>query len=182
MSIKLTEKVTLFERHDWGYRSKGGLDVQGWDAHEVFIHHTDDTAEGLHSLAQQSARMREYQDFHINVRGWNAIGYHYVVFPEYGDFYARVFEGRPRNAVPAAQLGHNAGTLAICVVGAAQRRMDDSQRYAVEQLIIWLSEAGAPLRTLGGHRDVTPTACPGDGIYTRDLPIIRAATTLRKYA
>ena len=183
MSIKLTEKVTLFEREDWGYRTACGLAIQGWDAREVFIHHTDDTATGINSLDEQKRRMLDYQSFHINTRGWCAIGYHYVVFPEFSDaVYARIFEGRPRNAVPAAQEGHNSGTLAICVVGAGNACMDDSQRYAVEVLINRLKDNGAPLRTLGGHRDVTATACPGDGIYSKDLPIIRGATDLRKYS
>lgn len=181
MSVKLTEKVTLFEREDWGYYTTGSLAQQGWNAHEVFIHHTDDTAAGINSLEEQKTRMRDYQHFHIVGRGWNAIGYHYVVFPEFGSVYARVFEGRPRYAVPAAQEGHNTGTLAICVVGAGDARMDDSQRYAVVQLIKWLKDGGAPLRTLGGHRDVTATACPGDGIYRSDLPILRSGTGLTRY-
>jgi N-acetylmuramoyl-L-alanine amidase len=171
----------LFEREDWGYRTAGPLVWQGWDAHEVFVHHTDDSAAGINSFEEQKARMRGYQNYHIDTNGWNAIGYHYVVFPEFGSVYARIFEGRPRSAVPAAQQGHNTGTLAVCVVGAGNFRMDDSQRYAVEQLIEWLQASGAPLRTLGGHRDVTPTSCPGDGIYQYDLRLIRDATNLRRY-
>lgn len=182
MSYALTPKVTVFEREDWGYYTEGALSNQGWNAHEVFIHHTDDTAAGLDSLSEQKARMRSYQAYHIQTKGWNAIGYHYVVFPEFSDdVYARIFEGRPRTAVPAAQEGHNSGTLAICVVGAGNARMDDSQRYAVEVLIDRLRDLGAPLRTLGGHRDVTPTGCPGDGIYRYDLPILRSATGLSRY-
>lgn len=181
MSVSITPKVTLFEREEWGYRTAGPLVTQGWNAHEVFVHHTDDTAAGIDTLTEQKARMRSYQNFHIDGRGWNAIGYHYVVFPEFGSVYARIFEGRPRDRVPAAQEGHNTGTLAVCVVGAGDARMDDSQRYAVEQLLKWLKDDGAPLRTLGGHRDVTATSCPGDGIYAKDLPIIRSATDLRRY-
>jgi hypothetical protein len=182
MSFKLTPQVTVFEREDWGYRTACNLGIQGWDAHEVFIHHTDDTAAGINSLAEQKLRMRTYQAYHIQEKGWCAIGYHYVVFPEFGLGYARIFEGRPRNAVPAAQQDHNEGTLAVCVVGAGDARMDDSQRYAVEVLLNWLKDQGAPLRTLGGHRDVTPTSCPGNGIYSKDLPILRSATGLRAYS
>ena len=187
MSIKLTPAITLYEREDWGYREACSPTSQGWDAHEVFIHHTDDTARGIDSLLDQKNRMQDYQNFHINTRGWCAIGYHYVVFPEFTTssgthVNARIFEGRPRDSVPAAQEGHNQGTLAISVVGAGDARMDDSQRYAVEVLVNWLKDNGAPLRTMGGHRDVTVTACPGDGIYNNDLPIIRSVTGLQRYS
>ena len=184
---KLTDTVALYSREDWGARKPGPMTEQGWDAHEVFIHHTDDTATWLDSLDDQKKRMRGYQDFHMNVRGWSDIGYHAVVFPDFKthsgtEVPARVFQGRDRNKVPAAQEGHNSGTLAIAVVGAADARMSRNTRYAVEAYINWLKREGAPLRELGGHRDVTATQCPGDGIYSKDLPVIRDATNLRKYS
>lgn len=186
MSQKLTDTITYYDRGDWGARDWRDYTDQGWDAHEVFIHHTDDTATWLDSFADQCARMRGYQNFHMDVRGWDDIGYHAVVFPEFTtaagtDIPARIFQGRPRDHVPAAQANHNSGTLAVCVVGAADTRMKRNQRYAVEVYLNHLLKAGAPLRELGGHRDVTATACPGDGIYSKDLAIIRDATNLKRY-
>jgi len=183
---KLTDNISLYSRQDWDARAAGDMTEQGWNAHEVFIHHTDDTATWLDSLDDQSARMRAYQDFHMKVRGWSDIGYHAVVFPEFTtasgtDIPARIFQGRERNYIPAAQAGHNRGTLAVAVVGADNARMKRNQRYAVEVYLNWLKGEGAPLRTLGGHRDVTSTACPGDGIYEKDLPVIRDATDLKKF-
>lgn len=183
---KLTNNISLYSREDWGARTPGDMTEQGWNAREVFIHHTDDTATWLDSLDDQKARMRGYQNFHMNVRGWSDIGYHAVVFPEFTthsgtEIPARIFQGRDRNYVPAAQEGHNRGTLAVAVVGAGDSRMLRNQRYAVEVYLNWLKEEGAPLRTLGGHRDVTSTSCPGNGIYTKDLPILRDATNLERY-
>ena len=163
------------------------MSEQGWNAHEVFIHHTDDTATWLDSLEDQKRRMRAYQDFHMNTRGWSDIGYHAVVFPEFTTSAgtrvpARIFQGRERNYVPAAQQGHNTGTLAVCGVGAGDARFKRNQRYAIEVYLNWLKEQGAPLRTVGGHRDVTATQCPGDGVYRQDIPIIADATNLRRYS
>lgn len=186
MSIKLTDSITLFDRDDWRARPWRDWTNHGWDASEVFIHHTADEASGTDSLGDQKARMRGYQNYHMDVNGWSDIGYHYIVFPPFEtdagtDIPARIFQGRPRNHVPAAQQGHNTDTLAIAVVRGGDRRMYRNQRYAVEVLINWIKDRGAPLQTLGGHRDVTSTSCPGDGIYRDDLPIIRRATGLREF-
>lgn len=186
MSVQITDSITLFERDDWNARKWRDFVDQGWDADEVFLHHTDDTAAGLNTLDEQKARMRVYQDFHMDTRGWDDIAYHIVVFPEFTtssgtDIPARLFQGRPRDHVPAAQENHNSDTLAIAFVGAGNARTTRNARYAVEAYLNWLKDRGVPLKTLGGHRDVTATACPGNGIYSQDLPIIRSATGLREF-
>jgi hypothetical protein len=184
--IKLTDSISLYEREDWKARSWRDFTSQGWDASEVFIHHTADEAAGTDSIDDQKARMRGYQNFHMDVRGWDDIAYHYIVFPPFEtnagtEIPARIFAGRPRNHVPAAQENHNRGTLAIAVVRGGDRVMYQNQRYAVGVLINWLKDKGAPLQTLGGHRDASSTECPGDGIYNTDLPILRRSTNLDKY-
>ena len=186
MATKLTPTITVYDRDDWDARPWKDYTDQGWEAHEVFIHHTADEAD-VDSLADQAAQMRGYQDYHMDTQGWDDIGYHYVVFPNFttssGTWIpSRIFKGRPRNHVPAAQEGHNRGTLAIAVVRGGDRRMYENQRYAVGVLINYLKDAGAPLRELGGHRDVVSTTCPGDGIYRADLPILRDVTNLRRYS
>jgi hypothetical protein len=186
MSVKITDSVTLFERDDWDARRWNDYVDQGWSADEVFIHHTADSASGLNSLNEQKARMRAYQDFHMDTRGWDDIAYHIVVFPDFKTsngtvIPARLFQGRPRDHVPAAQENHNRGTLAIAVVNADNSRMTRNSRYAIEAYLNWLLKRGVKLKTLGGHRDVVDTSCPGDGIYFKDLPVIRDATNLRKF-
>jgi hypothetical protein len=190
MSVKLTESITFFERDDWDARPWRTFTNHGWDAHEVFIHHTADTAAGLDTLAEQKARMRGYQNFHMDTRGWSDIAYHAIVFPGFStdkdsdlEISGRIFQGRPRNHVPAAQENYNSETLAIAVVATGDARMPRSARYAIEVYINYLKDKGAPLKTLGGHRDAPgqATDCPGDGIHDEDLPIIRRATNLKKF-
>lgn len=186
MSQKLTDTITIYDREDWGARDWRDYTDQGWDAHEVFIHHTDDTATWLDSFTDQCARMQSYQNYHMDVKGWDDIGYHVVAFPEFttaaGTYVpARLFKGRPRDHVPAAQEGHNSGTLAIAVVAAGNARMTRNTRYAIGVYLNYLKDHGAPLRWMGGHRDVTATSCPGDGIYYYDLPALEDATNLKQY-
>jgi hypothetical protein len=87
--------------------------------------------------------------------------------------------------VPAAQQGHNTGTVAICVVGdfrSGHDQLKDNTRFAIEVLLKWLqnhddSRFDLPLRTLGGHGDVFPTECPGANIR-RAIPTIAGAADL----
>lgn len=180
--IELTESISLFTREDWGARRPRPMTEQGWNAHEAFIHHTADTYKGLDSLAEQKARMRGYQAFHMDVRGWADIAYHFVVFPPFvtsegTEISARVFQGRERNYVPAAQEGHNRGTLAVCVVGDYESEF--LHRNTIYALEVLLARYDA-LRTLGGHRDVVSTSCPGDKLYA-EVGRIADAVGLRRY-
>lgn len=190
MATKLTDSITLYDREDWGAAQPRDMTEQGWDAHEVFLHHTSDTAAGLFSLGEQCARMRYYQRLHMGAEGheaWADIGYHFVAFPPFvtpagTEVPARLFQGRERHFVPAAQEGHNRGTLAVCVVGNYQKQVvPRNVIYAVEVLLKDLMSRGAPLKTLGGHKDVVSTECPGRNLYS-EVTRIAAVCGLRPYS
>lgn len=107
--------------------------------------------------------MRELEQFHLD-RGWAGIGYHFVLFRS-----GRLYEGRPVWAVPAAQEGHNSGTVAIALVGNYE--VDDTTRAqrlraiaAAESLRIRRG-----VRVMGGHREApgSSTVCPGKNVMRR---------------
>lgn len=170
----------FYARGDWGARSPKGPMASQPSIGEVFIHHTDnEDAGGVDSLSEQKAAMRGIQDFHMDDRGWSDIAYHAIVFqPQRNVKLARVFLGRPPVIVPAAQQGHNTGTLAIAVYGDFTRdTLDRNTRYAIEQTI----RRYAPnAKTIGGHRDVFSTTCPGPNIY-KQLDLLAKATGLKRY-
>lgn len=169
----------LYWRDDWHARKpKGPYDRQGSPG-EAFLHHTADkhsTVVNLDHLAEQIAHMQGIQNYHMDSNGWNDIGYHWVVYQPWNNVPgSRAFRGRPPSAVPAAQLGHNTGTLAICVVSDNEPLKGDT-----EALILRLLSRYKHLRTLGGHRDVTSTSCPGDSIYHR-IPTLAKRAGLQVY-
>lgn len=174
MTIRLTPNITIYERRDWGARPWAGFTAQESPL-EAFIHHsTDHLAEYADTLAEQKAICRAIQRYHMDTHGWTDVGYHAYVFQPYGHRkYARIFQGRPASHLPAAQLGHNTRTLALCVVGNFDHddSVKDNTRYAIEQYL----NTFAHLRAVGGHRDVTPTDCPGDTLYAAIPTIARAA-------
>lgn len=183
MAIHLTDSITLYVREDWSARPPRGLIEQGWNAREVFIHHTADRPRP-NTLEEQFRQMRAYQNFHMDVRGWNDLAYHFIVMQPFrsdggADIPARIFQGRPRNMIPAAQEHHNTGTLAVCVMGDFSPGKDTlhrNTRFAIEVLLNQYDK----LRVLGGHRQVVGTSCPGDQLY-RELGKIADVCGLKRY-
>lgn len=169
-----------YTREDWHARRADATRLARQDSPtEAFLHHSEDQhGNTWHTLAAQIGKMHDIQDFHMNSRGWADIAYHFVLFQYIGSRpQCRAFHGRPVSIVPAAQLAHNTGTLAICVVGnGVAEKLQRNTRYIIERLI-----ARYPtIRTVGGHRDVVATECPGDSFYSQ-LDTIAKATGKRRY-
>jgi N-acetylmuramoyl-L-alanine amidase len=100
----------------------------------------------------------EIREWH-RTKGWDDIGYHYVVE---GDGSLKM--GRSIDMQPAAQSGHNAGTIAICVVGDNTKDGEgwtDSQRITAHSLIVMLRNVLGWRIPIAGHRDLGTTECPG---------------------
>ena len=169
----------IYSRVEWGARQAREMAEQG-PPKESFLHHSDDP-DGLkfNTLAKQKQKVRDIQNFHMDTREWSDIAYHFIVFqPVIGTaMRARAFEGRRLRFTPAAQLGHNTDTLAICVVGNYEHEdVRRNTRYAIEQII----KRYPSVKTLGGHKDIVSTDCPGKNLYT-EIPLIARAAGVRKY-
>ena len=91
--------------------------------------------------------------WHVKGRGWSDVGYHYVITQD-----GKVHEGRPLRRIPAAQRGHNTGSLAICCTG--HRRFTARQMRSLIDLCMEIHEAYGARVTFHGHREVANKACP----------------------
>lgn len=149
----------LYYRKDWHARDPRSLTRQRPPT-EAFLHHgAEFNARNIDHLPEQIRSMQETQNFHMDVRGWSDIAYHYMVFQPFGDVPgARAFAGRYVRYVPAAQLGHNTGTLAICIYGNLE---DELVRDDTAKVVAGLIRRHSSVRSLGGHRQVFGTTCPG---------------------
>jgi len=118
----------------------------------VFIHCSASDALGP---AYKGVELVKTIDSWHRARGFNDIGYHYVI-----DKAGTLMIGRGLERAPAAQEGHNSGTIAICVHGL------DVSRFTVEALTSLLSlckEINTAYNgsiTFHGHREVAPKTCP----------------------
>lgn len=176
----------FYTRDEWNARSWREYGSQfGANTHECFIHHgAENDAEAWDHLAEQKAAMRQIQNFHMDTRGWDDIAYHFVVFQPFGNIpIARVYQGRPTNHIPAAQLNHNTNTIAICVAGNFENddKVFASTRFAICETIRRCKANGVKLNVVGGHKDVVQTSCPGNTLY-REIPRIAELTRLKEYA
>lgn len=88
-------------------------------------------------------------------RGWSGVGYHFFVRKD-----GTVQTGRDLERTPAAQAGHNTGSIAICLHGLAATRFTRAQFESLIALCCEIDSAYGGLVTFHGHREVANKACP----------------------
>jgi N-acetylmuramoyl-L-alanine amidase len=94
-------------------------------------------------------------------RGWQGIGYHYVIYRD-GSIHA----GRPEDKVGAHTSGHNANSIGVCYIGGyaingktPKDTRTNEQKVALRELVANL-KAKHPNATVHGHYEFSPKACP----------------------
>ena len=95
------------------------------------------------------------RSWHVDERGWSDVGYHYFIGSD-----GALQEGRPLERTPAAQAGHNAGTIAVCLHGLAAENFTDDQFRTLTALAREIDEAYAGRVTFHGHCEVSSKSCP----------------------
>lgn len=149
----------------------------------LIVHHS----AGSNTSADWAAVVRSIWHYHVDTRGWDDIGYNWLIDPN-----GVLYEGRPDNVRGAHFSGHNTGTMGVCVLGnfhnaSPKVSPKPAAIQKLEHLLCWKSEkenlnplattyhasSGLNLKVIAGHRDSgSGTACPGDSLYTQ-LPDIR---------
>lgn len=110
-------------------------------------------------LADKVAEIRAWHQ----ANGWSDIGYHWVIDRE-----GAVQAGRRETVVGAHVVGHNSGTIGICLLGgfgaAASDRFADhftaAQDTALRQMISAI-QMRARIERITGHNQYAAKACPG---------------------
>lgn len=94
-------------------------------------------------------------------RGFNGIGYHFVIYRD-----GTVHPGRGLEKVGAHCTGHNANTIGVCYIGGVaadgktpKDTRTPAQRTALEALVRKLV-AEHPGATVHGHNEFAAKACP----------------------
>ncbi len=162
----------------------------------AFVHHTENANN--YGPNDSAAIVLAIAKYHRDTKGWNDIGYNFVV-----DRFGRIFEGRAGGVdlpvIGAHAQGYNSRSTGIAILGSFTGEPAPAAALdAVARLIGWkLPWHGAPvlgthvvrsgggaanrfrygtrvkLQRINGHRDANSTACPGNRLYAQ-LPALRA--------
>ncbi|MEK7388119.1 MAG: peptidoglycan recognition family protein [Elusimicrobiota bacterium] len=162
----------MSSRQDWNAappKEPYTPDLLPW---RITLHHS--AGRVTSSLPETLAEVRFIQDLHQNGRGWNDIGYHYVVDPM-----GNILEGRPLGSLGAHTFSNNSGNVGIVMLGDYQGVRNDFPTQAqIESLTkvgrFLIARFGISPALLRGHRDYRTTQCPGDRLYVA-LDFLRAA-------
>ena len=115
-----------------------------------------------HSASSDHCTLKDFDSikrWHVEHNGWRDIGYHWVIERVNGKLTA--IPGRPEWDTGAHCPGRNTDGIGICVVGNFQETVPDPEIYPVVANMCKQILARHTIREIGGHRDYTATACPG---------------------
>ncbi len=128
---------------------------------ELFIHWPGGKVSSPQgrTFAQECEIMRSLQAAHI-ANGWADIGYNFVLFPRVGAT-PRVYTARGARYIPAAQLNHNTGTLAIMVYTSPGEELAASTAARLRSFVRWADGYAGRTLAVRSHSEVVSTQCPG---------------------
>lgn len=118
------------------------------------ILHCSDTIEGAHIDVDT---IRQWH----KARGWNDIGYHYVIYLD-----GTIHKGRDLDIVGAHCRGNNKDSIGVCYIGGRSAKENKpADTMTAEQELGWL-QLWYALKTLfgniklHGHNEFSEKACP----------------------
>nr|WAQ69892.1 peptidoglycan recognition protein [Eisenia andrei] len=159
----ICDSLTFVSRSEWGARPPKDPPTHiGHPVNMSFIHHSLSPGACFDKEACMKA-VRGIQNFHMDTRGWNDIGYSFLIG---GD--GRVYEGRGWDIVGAHTLGYNSVALGFCIIGDYTASLpSDAAIQAAKNVIKCGVDKGYIIESyeLFGHRDGGYTECPGDALY-----------------
>ena len=175
-------KPALVLRHQWGARPpKYAYTLTVAD--HLAVHHTAGVGDGLAATTDEcAAQARAIQVFHQDSRGWNDVGYSYLICGTGEVFQARE-DDDDMTDVWGAHDGFNRGSMSVSLMGYFHPPYNQSPTRAMLDSLVrtlaWMAairgvdprgeslyEAFGEVRTnIYGHREVRATECPGDTIF-----------------
>jgi len=189
ISMSSSPEPPIRSRAQWGAdESKVKEPPEYGTVKGAFVHHTVNS--NSYSESDVPALIRAIYAYHVDSRGWNDIGYNFIV-----DRFGRIWEGRKggvdRAVIGAHTAGYNSQAFAMAALGTFDSvSAPDPVITAYTQLFAWKFAIHGvdPRRTtyyntngnnpISGHRDVNSTECPGDALYAQ-LPRIRSQVISR---
>ncbi len=154
----------------------------------AFVHHTVNA--NSYSRREAKSMVLGICQYHRNVNGWDDIGYNFLV-DRFGRIFVGRYGGREKAVMGAHAEGFNDQSTGVASLGTfGSKRLSGDGVRALARLIRWkMHQHGQPvegtartvsgggatnrypkgakvrLKRISGHRDVSPTECPGGRLY-----------------
>jgi len=116
-----------------------------------------------HSASPRASTSKELvKQWHVEERGWNDIGYHYMLNNK-----DEIETGRHINKQGAHCLEQNADSIGICVFGNYEGEIPTAKQVEVLRMFVnsLLDKYNLSWQNVYGHKDFGNTACPGKNLY-----------------
>ncbi len=150
------KNFTLYREKDIKSPAVENMDISGYKM--ITLHHTNSFNFGK---ADDKEIFGKIKDYHIRIREFDDIGYHFVIGRK-----GEIFKGRDTRSAGAHVRGKNEGNLGIALIGDFNLTEPGAAQTA--SLLYILEKAGRKERLpVYGHRDLSEkfTTCPGDKLY-----------------
>ncbi len=121
----------------------------------------------IHHSGTEEGSAAAFDRYHRRVKGWEDLGYHFVIGNGRGSPDGAVEIGarwkKQRVGAHAGVLKYNESGVGICLVGSFGRSLPTKkQMRSLERLIDFLMKRfGIPAENVLRHSDLVPTSCPG---------------------
>lgn len=151
----------IITRKEWGALKPKARTPLSTPVKYAVIHHSD--TPKCHSKMKCIERVRSIQEYHMHHNHWSDIGYNFLIGSD-----GNVYEGRGSDTVGAHTKFYNSQSIGICVIGNySSSRPNWPSLIALKRLLSCLKN-NKKLKndySLKGHRDLSPTKCPGKYLY-----------------
>lgn len=136
---------------------------------DKIIIHCSATPEGRYHNAKDIDRWHKE-------RGWNGIGYHYVILLD-----GTIETGRDETKIGAHTVGHNHNSIGICYIGGTDDKLNPKDTRTPQQkiqLVNLLRELKwrYPNATIHGHKEFASKACPSFDVMPEYYAIQQGTT------
>ncbi|KAK2575090.1 hypothetical protein KPH14_008820 [Odynerus spinipes] len=158
-----TAAPNIISRQGWGARSpKTAIPALKENPPKYVIIHHSATA-GCTTQAICQARVRSFQNYHMDNKGWQDIGYNFLVGED-----GNVYEGRGWGKHGAHSVQYNSKSIGICIIGNFVSSVPNPAAVRATQNLIAYGVANGKIQSdykLLGHRQTAQTTCPGNSLY-----------------
>lgn len=114
----------------------------------------------VHHSAAIGQTAEDYARYHVQSKGWPAIGYHFVI-----EINGDIIQANPINKISYHVANHNSPSIGICLSGDFTKQEPTSQQLkSLKKLIQYLRKQLPQPLEVYGHRDYGQTSCPGHNL------------------